>query len=216
MQKAKAEIVLTGGRVDMKKRSHILSASALLILLCIGGYFLLTGNEKAEITIKGTTYEMCAVSVREFMGENYLFSTMSTDGNSIYTYDYTDAQLEAKTYYNIAVPFRPKDGSGAPIACWLYNPTAKPVEIREAMISSISCEIPALREYNVFVSIAGLELNGQMKEEISAYMGDALKEYQYSENEDANAISYIKGKVSYTFTFDESDVLQNAMARIVM
>ena len=47
-------------------------------------------------------------------------------------------------------------------------------------------------------------------------MGDALKEYEYSENEDSNAISYRKGKVSYTFTFDESDVLQNAIARIVM
>ena len=84
------------------------------------------------------------------------------------------------------------------------------------MICAISCEVPALREYNVPVSVAGLKLNAQTKEEIKTYMSDALKGYQYSENEDVNAISYTKGKVSYTFTFDESDVLQNAMSRIAV
>ncbi len=203
-------------RGKMKKRNFILGVLSLVILACAGGYLLLTGNEKAEITINGTTYEMCSVSVREFMGEDYIFAVMSMDGNSVYTYNYTNSELEAKTYYNMAVPFRPKDGYGAPISCWLYNPTSKPVEIREAMICSISCEVPALREYNVPVSVAGLELDTQTKEEIAAYMGDALKGYQYSENEDVNAISYTKGKVSYTFTFDESDVLQNAISRVAM
>lgn len=200
----------------MKKRKLILGVICLVILACLGGYFLLTGNEKAEITINGTTYEMCSVSVREFMGEDYIFAFMSTEGNSAYIYNYTNSELEAKTYYNMAVPFRPKGGAGAPISCWLYNPTAKTVEIREGMICAISCEIPALREYNIPVSIAGLELDNQTKEEITAYMGDALKSYQYSENEDANAVSYTKGKVSYTFTFDESDVLQDAVTRFAM
>ena len=181
----------------MKKRNLILWIICLVVLICAGGYFLLIGNEKAEIMINGTTYEMCTVSVREFMGEDYIFAVMSTEGNSVYAYNYTDSELEAKTYYNMAVPFRPKDGYGAPISCWLYNPTSKPVEIREAMISSISCEVPALREYNIPVSVAGLELNTQTKQEIKAYMGDALKGYQYSENEDVNAVSYTKGKVSY-------------------
>lgn len=198
----------------MKKRNLILSVICLMVLIGMAGYFLLTGKESAEITINGKTYEMCSVSVREFMGEDYIFAVMSLDGNSVYTYNYTNSELEAKTYYNMAVPFRPKDGAGAPISCWLYNPTAKPVEIREAMICAISCEIPALREYNVPVSVAGLELDAQTKEDITAYMGDTLKGYQYSENEDANAVSYTKGKVSYTFTFDEDDVLQDAIARI--
>lgn len=200
----------------MKKRNLILWIICLVVLVCAGGYFLLTGNEKAEITINGTTYEMCTVSVREFMGEDYIFAVMSTEGNSVYTYNYTDSELEAKTYYNMAVPFCPKDGYGAPISCWLYNPTAKTVEIRDAMICSISCEVPALREYNIPVSVAGLELNTQTKQEIKAYMGDALKGYQYSENEDVNAVSYTKDKVSYTFTFDASDVLQNAISRFAM
>lgn len=200
----------------MKKRNFILGVLSFVILACAGGYLLLTESEKAEITINDTTYEMCSVSVREFMGEDYIFAVMSMDGNSVYTYNYTNSELEAKTYYNMAVPFRPKDGYGAPISCWLYNPTSKPVEIREAMISSISCEVPALREYNIPVSVAGLGLNMQTKQEIKAYMGDALKGYQYSENEDVNAVSYMKGKVSYTFTFDESDVLQNAISRFAM
>lgn len=200
----------------MKKRNPVLGVICLIVLVCAGGYFFLTGGEKSEITIRGIPYEMCSVSVREFMGEDYLFAVMSLDGNSVYTYNYTDAELEAKTYYNMAVPFRPKGGYGAPIACWLYNPTAEPVEIREAMICAISCEVPALRAYGIPVSIAGLELNDQTKEELSAYMDDAMKGYQYSENEDANAISYTKGKSSYTFTFDASDVLEDAIARIAM
>lgn len=200
----------------MKKRNFILGVLSFVILACAGAYLLLTESEKAEITINDTTYEMCSVSVREFMGEDYIFAVMSMDGNSVYTYNYTNSELEARTYYNMAVPFRPKDGYGAPISCWLYNPTSKPVEIREAMISSISCEVPALREYNIPVSVAGLELDNQGKAEITAYMGDALKGYQYSENEDVNAVSYMKGKVSYTFTFDESDVLQNAISRFAM
>lgn len=200
----------------MKKRSLFLGVICLVVLVCMGGYFLLTGSEKAEITINDTTYEMCSVSVREFMGEDYIFAVMSMDGNSVYTYNYTNSELEAETYYNMAVPFRLKDGYGAPISCWLYNPTSKPVEIRDAMICSISCEVPALREYNVPVSVAGLELDAQTKEEIKTYMGDAFKGYKYNENEDVNAISYTKGKVSYTFTFDESDILQDAISRIAM
>lgn len=200
----------------MKKSKFLLGVICLVVLIGMGAYFLLTGSEKAEITINGTTYEMCSVSVREFMGEDYIFAVMSMDGNSVYTYNYTNSELEAKTYYNMAVPFRPKDGYGAPISCWLYNSTSKPVEIRDAMICSISCEVPALREYNIPVSVAGLELDAQTKEEIKTYMDDALKGYEYSENEDVNAVSYTKGKVSYTFTFDESDVLQNAISRFAM
>ena len=71
----------------MKKRNPILGVICLVVLICAGGYFLLTGNEKAEITINGTTYEMCAVSVREFMGEDYIFAVMSTEGNSVYMYN---------------------------------------------------------------------------------------------------------------------------------
>ena len=44
-------------------------------------------------------------------------------------------------------------------------------------------------------------------------MDGELKGYQFSENEDANAMSYTKGKVSYTFTFNDNDILLNAMAR---
>ena len=114
----------------MKKRNPILGVICLVVLICAGGYFLLTIDIRIEITINGTTYEMCAVSVREFMGEDYIFAVMSTEGNSVYMYNYTNSELEAKTYYNMAVPFRPKDGYGAPISCWLYNPTAESVEIR--------------------------------------------------------------------------------------
>ena len=63
------------------------------------------------------------------------------------------------------------------------------------------------------VSIAGLELDSQSKGEIKAYMDEELKGYQFSENEDVNAISYTKGQVSYTFSFDDSNVLLNAVAR---
>ena len=129
------------------------------------------------------------------------------------TYDYSGAMMEAKTYYNTAVPFRPKDGAGAPLSCWLYNPTPEQVEIREGKICAISCKISQMREYGLPVSIAGLELNGQTKEELKEYMDGELQGYQFSENEDANAMSYTKGKVSYTFTFSDDDILMNAMAR---
>lgn len=201
---------------QIKKGRLILGIIVLAILGCVMFYVFRMTGAKAEMTINGVTYEMGTVSVRDFMGDDYLFSIMSTEGNSLYMYNYTDAELEAKTYYNVAVPFRPKDGSGAPIACWLYNPTSKPVEIRDGMISAISCEVPALRDYEVTVSVAGLELADQNKEEIKAYMDDALGGFQFSENEDANAISYTQDKVSYTFSFDDADILQNAIARLTV
>lgn len=199
---------------QVKKGRLILEIIVLAILGCVMLYVFRMTGAKAEMTINGVTYEMGAVSVRDFMGDDYLFAIMSTEGNSLYMYNYTDAELEAKTYYNTAVPFRTKDGYGAPIACWLYNPTAKPVEIRDGMICSISCEVPALREYDMAVSVAGLELADQNKEEIKTYMDNTLKGYKFSENEDVNAISYQKDKVSYTFSFDEADILQDAIARL--
>lgn len=197
------------------KKGRIVLGVVLLAILGVGMWYAFRATSaKAEITLNGVTYQMGAISVRDFMGGNYVFSIMSTEGNSVYMYNYTDAELEAKTYYNTAVPFRPKDGAGAPIACWLYNPTAEPVEIREGMICSISCEVPALREYNVPVSVAGLELTDQSKEEIKTHMDDALKGYEFRESEDANAFSYKNGSVSYFFLFDEADILQDATARL--
>ena len=201
-------------KTQMKNGRIVLGVVLLAILGCVILYFFRMTGGKAEITLNGTTYEMGTISVRDFMGEDYIFAIMSTEGNSVYMYNYTNATFEAKTYYNMAVPFRPKGGHGAPIACWLYNPTAKPVEIRDGMICSISCEVPALREYDMAVSVAGLELADQSKEEIKTYMDNTLKGYKFSENEDVNAISYKKDKVSYTFSFDETDILQDAIARL--
>lgn len=197
----------------MKKKHPILGVICLAVLVCGGLYVFRAGVAKAEITIGEKTYEMLTLSVREFMGDDYIFSTMSTEGKFVRTYDYSGATMEAKTYYNTAVPFRPKDGAGAPLSCWLYNPTPEQVEIREGKICAISCKISQMREYGLPVSIAGLELNGQTKGELKEYMDGELKGYQFSENEDANAMSYTKGKVSYTFTFNDNEILLNAMAR---
>jgi len=200
-------------KADMKKKHPILGIICLIVLACGGLYVFQAGAAKAEITIGEKTYEMLTLSVREFMGDDYIFSTMSTEGKFVRTYDYSGATMEAKTYYNTAVPFRPKDGAGAPLSCWLYNPTPEQVEIREGKICAISCKISQMREYGLPVSIAGLELNGQTKGELKEYMDGELKGYQFSENEDANAMSYTKGKVSYTFTFNDNEILLNAMAR---
>ena len=201
------------GRTDMKKRHPILGLICLVILGGIGGYIFQAGGAKAEITIGEKTYEMRTISVREFMGDDYVLATMSTEGNSVYTYNYSGAVMEAKTYYNTAVPFKPKDGSGAPLSCWLYNPTSEQVEIREGKICAISCKVAQMRECGLPVFIAGLELDSQSKTEIRAYMDGELKGYQFSENEDVNAVSYTKGAVSYTFSFTEDDILKNAIAR---
>lgn len=197
----------------MKKRNPILGLICLLILAGIGVYIFQAGGAKAEITIDGKTYEMRTMSVREFMQDGYSFSTMSLSGSTMYTYNYSDAVLEAKSYYNTGVPFKPAGGHGACITCWIYNPEPEQVEIREGKINAISCDIADLTAENVKVSVAELELNTQDKAEIKSYMDGALKGYSYSENEDVNAISYTKGQVSYTFTFDENDVLKEAMAR---
>lgn len=146
----------------MKKKHPILGVICLAIWACVGVYIFQAGGAKAEITIGEKTYEMRTMTVREFMEDGYLLSTMSTEGKFVRTYDYSGAVMEAKTYYNTAVPFKPKDGAGAPLSCWLYNPTSEQVEIREGKIC---------------------------------------------------AISYTKGAVSYTFSFDDSDVLLNAVAR---
>ena len=197
----------------MKKKHPILGVICLAILACVGVYIFQAGGAKAEITIGEKTYEMRTMTVREFMEDGYLLATMSTEGKFVRTYDYSGAVMEAKTYYNTAVPFKPKDGAGAPLSCWLYNPTSEQVEIREGKICAISCKVFQMRECGLPVSIAGLELDSQSKEEIKAYMDEELKGYQFSENEDANAISYTRGQVSYTFTFDEGDLLVNAIAR---
>lgn len=196
----------------MKKKHPILGVICLAILACVGGYIFQAGGAKAEITIGEKTYEMRTMTVREFMEDGYLLSTMSTEGQFVRTYDYSGAVMEAKTYYNTAVPFKPKDGAGAPLSCWLYNPTSQQVEIREGKICAISCKVSQMRQCGLPVSIAGLELDSQSKEEIKAYMDEELKGYQFSENEDVNAISYTKGAVSYTFSFDDSDVRLNAVA----
>ena len=175
--------------------------------------FASRSGAKAEITIGEKSYEMRTMTVREFMEDGYLLATMSTEGRSLYTYNYSGAMMEAKTYYNTAVPFKPKDGAGAPLSCWLYNPTSEPVEIREGKICAISCKVNQMRECGLSVTVAGLELDRQSKEEIKAYMDGELKGYQFSENEDVNAISYTKGQVSYTFSFTEEDILKNTVAR---
>ena len=197
----------------MKKKHPILGVICLAILACVGVYIFQAGGAKAEITLGEKTYEMRTMTVREFMEDGYLLSTMSTEGKFVRTYDYSGAVMEAKTYYNTAVPFKPKDGAGAPLSCWLYNPTSQQVEIREGKICAISCKVSQMRQCGLPVSIAGLELDSQSKEEIKAYMDEELKSCQFSENEDVNAISYTKGAVSYTFSFDDSDVLLNAVAR---
>ena len=183
----------------MKKRNPILGVICLLILAGVGAYIFLAGAAKAEITINGKTYEMRTISVRDFMSDGYVFSTMSVEGNTVRTYNYSGAVLEAKSYYNSGVPFTVKGSSGASINCWVYNP--------------IPCDTQDLLADGVKVSVAGLELGEQTKAEIKSYMDGALKGYTYSENEDANAISYTKGQVSYTFSFTEEDVLKNAIAR---
>lgn len=197
----------------MKKRNPILSVVCLLILCGIGFYIFSAGAAKAEITINGKTYEMRTISVRDFMSDGYSFSTMSTEGNMLYTYNYSNAVLEAKSYYNTGVPFKVSGSAGTSITCWVYNPTPEQVEIREGKVNSISCDIQDLLADGVKVSVAGLEMGSQTKSEIKTYMDSKLKGYSYSENEDVNAISYTKGQVSYTFTFDNDDVLKNAIAR---
>lgn len=197
----------------MKKRNPVLGVICLLILAGVGVYIFLAGAAKAEITINGKTYAMRSISVRDFMSDGYVFSTMSIEGNTMQTYNYSDAVLEAKSYYNSGVPFKVKGSSGASITCWVYNPTSEQVEIREGKINSISCDIKDLLADNVKVSVAGLEMGRQTKSEIKTYMDGELKGYTYSENEDVNAISYTKGQVSYTFSFDDDDILKNAIAR---
>lgn len=197
----------------MKKRNPILGVICLLILAGIGGCIFLAGAAKAEITINGKTYQMRTISVRDFMSDGYVFSTMSIEGSTMRTYNYSGAVLEAKSYYNSGVPFKVQGSSGASINCWVYNPSPEQVEIREGKINSISCDIQDLLADNVKVSVAGLEMGEQTKAEIKDYMDGALRGYEFSENEDVNAISYTKRQVSYTFTFDDSDVLKNAIAR---
>lgn len=197
----------------MKKRNPILGVICLLILIGIGSYIFLSGAAKAEITINGKTYQMRTISVRDFMSDGYVFSTMSVEGNAVRTYNYSNAVLEAKSYYNSGVPFKVKGSSGASINCWVYNPSSEQVEIREGKINSISCDIQDLLADGVKVSVAGLEMGEQTKTEIKSYMDDKLKGYTYGENEDANAISYTRGQVSYTFRFDDDDILENAIAR---
>lgn len=197
----------------MKKRNPILVVICMAILAGLGFYIFQAGAAKAEITINGKTYAMRTISVRDFMSDGYVFSTMSIEGNTMRAYNYSDAVLEAKSYYNSGVPFKVKGSAGASINCWVYNPTSEQVEIREGKICAISCKVSQMRECGLPVSIAGLELDSQSKEEIKAYMDEELKGYQFSENEDVNAISYTKGAVSYTFSFDDSDVLLNAVAR---
>ena len=148
----------------MKKKHPILGVICLAILACVGVYIFQAGG--AEITVGEKTYEMRTMTVREFMEDGYLLATMSTEGQFVRTYDYSGAVMEAKTYYNTAVPFKPKDGAGAPLSCWLYNPTSEQVEIREGKICAISCKVAQMQECGLPVSIAGLGLNRQSKEEI--------------------------------------------------
>ena len=199
--------------MDMKKKHPVLGVISLAILICVGVFTFRAGGAQAEMTIGEKTYRMRTISVREFMEDGYLLATMSTEGNSVYTYNYSDAVMEAKTYYNTAVPFKPKGGAGAPLSCWLYNPTSEQVEIREGKICAISCKVSQMRECGLPVTVAGLELDNQSKEDLKTYMDGELKGYQFSENEDVNAISYTKGAVAYTFSFTEEDVLKNAVAR---
>lgn len=187
----------------MKKRNPILGIVCLLILCGIGCYTFFAGTAKAEITIDGKTYEMRSISVRDFMSDGYVFSSIN----------YSSAMLEAKTYYNTGVAFKVEGSTRSSVNCWLYNPTSEKAVIREAKICAISCDIRNLLADGVKVSVAGLEMGQQTKAEIRSYMDGKLKGYQYSENESVNAISYTKGQVSYTFNFDNDDVLKNAIAR---
>ena len=136
----------------MKKKHPILGVICLAILICGGIFTFRAGGAKAEITIGEKIYEMRTMTVREFMEDGYILATMSAEGKSLYTYNYSGAVMEAKTYYNTAVPFKPKDGAGAPLSCWLYNPTSEQVEIREGKICAISCKAAQMQEYMYYHS----------------------------------------------------------------
>lgn len=197
----------------MKKCNPILGVICLLILGGIVGYVFFAGAAKAEIIIDGKTYEMRTVTVEAFMGDGYVFSTISTEEDGVYTYHYSGVVLEAKSYYETGVPFNVNGGHEASIICWLYNPSSEEAEIQKGKIYAISCRIAELREDGAVVSIAGLELDSQDKAELKSYMDGALKGYRFSESEDVNAVSYTSGQVSYTFSFDEDDILLNVTAR---
>ena len=77
---------------QVKKGRLILGIIILAILGGVMSYVFRVTSAKAEITINGVTYEMGTVSVRDFMGDDYLFAIMSTEGNSVYMYNYTDAE----------------------------------------------------------------------------------------------------------------------------
>lgn len=100
----------------MRKKHPILGVICLAILICGGVFTFRAVGAKAEITIGEKAYEMRTMTVREFMEDGYLLATMSTEGTFVRTYDYSGAVMEAKTYYNTAVPFKPRGGGTTPMS----------------------------------------------------------------------------------------------------
>lgn len=187
----------------------IIIIPVLLYVLFMGTWN--SGRAEGDITINEKTYEMCSLTLAEFMEDGYELSVVNILDKQATFFNYYEVMLEAKTTYNSGFPINTKEGEGAPIVVWLYNKSSQPIGIGEGKINSISCDISALLEEGITVSIAGLELDGQSMEDIAAWMDRELKGYLYTKGEDGDLIHYKKGRYSYTFIFSGDNTLLTAV-----
>lgn len=197
----------------MEKKNLSKLQLGILILLGLAVGIFLPGlmEGKAEMTVDGTVYTMRDTTLREFMEGGYKLALVTiTDGGEVMYHNYAQAQLEAKTEYNSGVALRSDQGKNAEVNAWLYNPTSKPVGIRDGVLYGLSYDLRHTQDSGITVSVAGLELGPELtRAEIYDWMDQHLKHFQRTENEDQNAASYRKGgRVSYTFKFTEEDTLQ--------
>ncbi|MCD7948342.1 MAG: hypothetical protein LUG13_08685 [Oscillospiraceae bacterium] len=64
------------------------------------------------------------------------------------------------------------------------------------------------------MEMAGLVLDAQSRDKLKAWMDEALQEYTVSESTTTNGLNYTKNHVSYTFSFDENDVIITGIVRL--
>lgn len=179
-----------------------------IVLLGIATYILLCmPSTKVMITINDKEYEMQEITLQKFMKEGFNIQMGIDKANTGGFTNYAGVELKANTDYVSYLPMYASKGKGSSIQLGIYNSENKVVPIKKGKIKSIYCIIPELVEQGVSVEIKGLKLNGQTKEEIKKWMNQHLKGFQLDEVSNTNNFYYSSGKSSYSFVFNEENIL---------
>ncbi|MGX8850571.1 hypothetical protein [Amedibacillus sp. YH-ame10] len=188
-------------------------------LLCVGiligfHFFFQANNVDVKITMNDKEYTMLETTLDEFMKDGYSLAEITYTDKGVELNRYNGRYLEGRTIYHYGVPLRLKGASkqsNASIIANLFNPKEEGVELKEGVITSLTCDMKLLKE-DVRIEVAGLQIESQNRKELLGWMDENLKGFKKDEGTKPSVFHYQRDLSSYTFVFDENDIIKRVIA----